>query len=82
MGFFLFLTGIVLLIAFIVEKLQNPDIPIGWTATATLIIIFSGFQILFLGIMGEYVGKQYLDQNATPQWSIKLIKSSKPDAGE
>jgi polyisoprenyl-phosphate glycosyltransferase len=82
MGFFLFLTGIGLLIAFVVEKLQNPHIPIGWTATATLIIIFSGFQILFLGIMGEYVGKQYLDQNATPQWSIKLIKRSKPDAGE
>jgi undecaprenyl-phosphate 4-deoxy-4-formamido-L-arabinose transferase len=82
LGFFLFLVGVVLLIAFIIERLENPDIPMGWTAIATLIITFSGFQILFLGVMGEYVGKQYLDQNATPQWSIKLIKSSKQDAGE
>lgn len=81
-GFFLFLIGVILLIAFVLEKLENPSIPIGWTAIATLIITFSGFQILFLGVMGEYIGKQYLDQNATPQWSIKLIKSSQSDAGK
>ncbi len=82
LGFFLFLLGVILSIAFIIEKLANPHVPIGWTAIVTLITTFSGFQILFLGVMGEYVGKQYLDQNATPQWSVKLIRSSKPDAGE
>lgn len=82
LGFFLFLLGVILSIAFIIEKLANPHVPIGWTAIVTLITTFSGFQILFLGVMGEYVGKQYLDQNATPQWSIKLIKSSTPDVGE
>jgi undecaprenyl-phosphate 4-deoxy-4-formamido-L-arabinose transferase len=82
MGFFLFITGVILSITFIIEKLANPHVPVGWTAIATLITAFSGFQILFLGVMGEYVGKQYLDQNATPQWSVKLKKSSVPDAGE
>ncbi len=82
LGFFLFLVGVILLIAFILERLENPNIPMGWTAIATLIITFSGFQILFLGVMGEYVGKQYLDQNATPQWSVKLIKRSGQDAGQ
>ena len=82
LGFFLFLLGVILSFTFIIEKLANPHVPIGWTAIVTLITTFSGFQILFLGVMGEYVGKQYLDQNATPQWSIKLIKSSAPDVGE
>jgi polyisoprenyl-phosphate glycosyltransferase len=36
-----------------------------------LVITFSGFQIVFLGLMGEYLGKQYLDQNNTPQWVIR-----------
>ncbi len=74
MGLALFIVGVLLLIAFVIEKLSNPHIPIGWTAIATLIITFSGFQILFLGVMGEYVGKQYLDQNSTPQWVIKSVK--------
>lgn len=74
MGLALFTVGVLLLIAFVIEKLSNPHIPIGWTAIATLIITFSGFQILFLGVMGEYVGKQYLDQNSTPQWVIKSVK--------
>lgn len=74
MGLALFIVGVLLLIAFVIEKLSNPHIPIGWTAIATLIITFSGFQILFLGLMGEYVGKQYLDQNSTPQWVIKSVK--------
>lgn len=81
-GFFLFLAGIVMLIAFIIERVENPDVPMGWTALATLIITFSGFQILFLGVMGEYMGKQYLDQNSTPQWTIKMIKTSGEDAGK
>ena len=81
MGLTLFTVGVLLLIAFVIEKLSNPQIPIGWTAIATLIITFSGFQILFLGVMGEYVGKQYLDQNSTPQWVIKSVKKGSGYAG-
>lgn len=82
MGLALFTVGVLLLIAFVIEKLSNPQIPIGWTAIATLIITFSGFQILFLGVMGEYVGKQYLDQNSTPQWVIKSVKKGSGYAGQ
>lgn len=82
MGLALFIVGVLLLIAFVIEKLSNPHIPIGWTAIATLIITFSGFQILFLGVMGEYVGKQYLDQNSTPQWVIKSVKKGSGYAGQ
>ncbi|HLP53261.1 MAG TPA: glycosyltransferase family 2 protein [Chitinophagales bacterium] len=81
LGFAMLIMGLVLLVAFIIEKIMNPNIPIGWTAIATLIITFSGFQILFLGVMGEYVGKQYLDQNATPQWTVKLIKTPPTHVG-
>lgn len=82
LGLVLFFIGLALLIKFLIEKISDPGMPVGWTAIATLIITFSGFQVLLLGLMGEYLGKQYLDQNATPQWTIKLIRNPKANAGE
>ena len=58
-------------IYFIVEKLLLPDASMGWTSLMVSILFLSGIQLIFLGIIGEYLGKQYLDQNGTPQWVIK-----------
>lgn len=55
----------------IVDKLIHAQTPIGWTSLACLILFFGGIQTLILGFIGEYVGKNYLDQNGTPQWTIK-----------
>ena len=72
-GVVIFFIGILLSIFFIIRKLLNPDFPVGWTSVALGIVTFSSFQIIFLGLIGEYLGKQYLDQNSTPQWTIKKI---------
>ena len=55
----------------IYEKLANPTIAMGWTSLMVSILFFSGIQLIFLGIIGEYVGKQYLDQNGTPMYTVK-----------
>ncbi len=70
-GFIIFLVGLGFSIAFLIEKLLDPSTPAGWTSIIIAIITLSGFQIIFLGLIGEYLGKQYLDQNATPQWVVK-----------
>ncbi|OGH56099.1 MAG: glycosyl transferase family 2 [Candidatus Lindowbacteria bacterium RIFCSPLOWO2_12_FULL_62_27] len=70
-GFLVFVTGAVFTAAFITEKLLHPEIPVGWTSLITAILTLSGFQVMFLGLIGEYLGKQYLDQNKTPQWVIR-----------
>ncbi len=70
-GFIIFIIGLGFSIAFIIEKLIYPETPTGWTSIIIAIITLSGFQIIFLGLIGEYLGKQYLDQNATPQWVVK-----------
>ena len=36
-------------------------------------ICFGGLQSFFLGLIGEYIGKNYLDQNGTPQWTVKGV---------
>ncbi len=69
-GLFLFLFGLVMGVLSITEKLIYNEPP-GWTSTILIIILFSGFQVIFMGVLGEYMGKQYLDQNSTPQWVVK-----------
>ncbi|OQX29453.1 MAG: glycosyltransferase [Spirochaeta sp. LUC14_002_19_P3] len=70
-GLFFSVISIVLAIIFFIERIQNPDLPLGW-ATLILTTLFIGsMQLIFLGLIGEYVGKIYLDINGTPQWTIK-----------
>lgn len=65
--FFSFCTAAV----FITEKMLSPSIQMGWTSVMVSILFFSGIQITFLGLIGEYVGKNYLQTNGTPQWAIR-----------
>ncbi len=70
-GFFAFVLGVLFSILFVVEKFLRPDTPLGWASIITSVFIFSGIQLIFLGLMGEYLGKLYLSENQTPQWTIK-----------
>ena len=70
-GMFLSMISFFLAIFFIIEKLLKPLTPIGWTTIIVVILFFSGIQLIFLGVIGEYLGKLYLDINKTPQWVVK-----------
>ena len=70
-GVLAFVLGFLLSALFVIEKAVNPDIPLGWTSIITALLMLSGVQLLSIGMLGEYLGKQYLDQNKTPQWVIK-----------
>jgi len=70
-GLIISICSFVLGIYFMIEKVINPDVAIGWTSLIVAILFLSGIQLIFLGIIGEYLGKQYLDQNNTPQWVKK-----------
>ncbi len=54
----------------IIEKLFNPNLPIGYTSLIVLISIFSGIQLIALGMVGEYLGRMFMSQNKKPQYSI------------
>ncbi len=70
-GFFTSLISLILGISFIVEKVRNPRTPLGWASLAVIVLFFGGVQLIFLGLLGEYVGKHYLEANGTPQWVVK-----------
>ena len=58
----------------IVEKFINPDIPAGYSSILTAIVFFSGIQLIFLGLIGEYVGKILKNVNQEPQYTIEFKK--------
>ncbi len=70
-GVIISLFSFVLGVYFIVEKFLNPGISVGWTSLIVSVLFLSGIQLIFLGIIGEYLGKQYLDQNGTPGSVVK-----------
>lgn len=70
-GFGLFILGIVLSVYFAIWKLLNPDYAVGWASLMIATLTLSGVQLLFLGLIGEYLGKNYLDRNGAPQYVIK-----------
>ncbi len=42
----------------------------GWASLAVIICFFGGVQMLSLGIIGEYVGKTYLEAKRRPRFII------------
>ena len=49
----------------------------GWTSLIISITFFSGLILFVLGIMGEYVGKIYLNINNTPQYVVREVYTLK-----
>ena len=68
-----FLSGLYAIIT-IVEKIMNPSLAIGYTSIFIAIIFFSGIQLIFMGLLGEYIGKVLKNVNKEPQYSIDYIR--------
>jgi len=70
-GFIFALLGLILGVYTFIEKISNPNLPVGFASLAVSIFIFAGVQLISLGIMGEYIGRIFLSQNKKPQFTIK-----------
>tara|TARA_B100001057_G_C22796804_1_gene929955 strand:- start:741 stop:1670 length:930 start_codon:yes stop_codon:yes gene_type:complete len=75
-GFIITLIATILALLIIINKLLNPEIQQGWTSIVVIILFFSGVQLLALGIIGEYLGRIFLNLNQKAQFTInKIIKN-------
>lgn len=43
----------------------------GWAGGVVLVIFFGGVQLIFLGILGEYIGRIYEEIKARPRWVLR-----------
>lgn len=42
----------------------------GWASTTCIICFVSGVQLICLGVIGEYIGKIYMETKARPRYII------------
>lgn len=70
-GIFMFIFSIIGMFYVLYERFINHvDVP-GWAFTSVLIMLFGGLNSLFIGIVGEYVGKTYIETKQRPIFSIR-----------
>jgi undecaprenyl-phosphate 4-deoxy-4-formamido-L-arabinose transferase len=72
--------GILIVIVVLVEKWSGTPVQKGWASLMAAISIFSGSQLLILGLLGEYVGRAYLTLSGKPQSLVRETVQHLPAA--
>ena len=70
LGFFIFFVSIIMLIYFLVVHFSGHTVA-GWTTTVVSVWALGGLQLLAIGVIGEYIGKIYLETKARPKFIIE-----------
>jgi glycosyltransferase involved in cell wall biosynthesis len=70
-GIVLSIVAFLLAIVYLVMKIAGVDFPIGNPTIVILISLFSGIQLLSLGVMGEYVGRIYDEVKRRPKTIVE-----------
>jgi Glycosyltransferases involved in cell wall biogenesis len=70
-GFALALGGLLLALFSLFDYFHRAYLPSGWTTLVILISGFSGIQLIFLGIIGEYIGAIFDEVKARPLYIVQ-----------
>ncbi len=70
LGFFIFLISIGILIYSLIRHFMGATI-VGWTTLMVSVWAIGGLILLSLGVVGEYIGKIYLETKARPRYIIE-----------
>ncbi len=64
------LIGFIITLVVVINTFLHGDVP-GWTTLIMAILIMGGIQLLMLGMLGEYLGRVFINQNSAPQFVIR-----------
>ena len=83
LGFFMSAFGFSLALFFIISWslggiFAQKDFPSGWASIIVSVTIFSGIQLMVLGMIGEYVGRLFLTENQQPQFIVRESYGAEP----
>lgn len=56
---------------------QGPDY--GWGTLMGALLVFSGTQLVMLGLIGEYLGRMFLTVNRRPQATVREVRRGGPE---
>lgn len=68
-GIFLFLISLIGILWSVICAVCGKTVP-GWASTACIVLMMGGLQALFMGVIGEYIGKIYLETKGRPRYII------------
>ena len=69
-GLIIFVASLVMLIYSLVRHAIGQTVT-GWTSLAISIWAIGGIQLLSVGILGEYIGKIYLETKKRPRYIVE-----------
>jgi undecaprenyl-phosphate 4-deoxy-4-formamido-L-arabinose transferase len=76
-GFGFATLGLLLAVAIVLYRLLLPEDfspnAVGWASLMVALLVLSGIQMLFFGILGEYTGRTFVRVNNKPQAAIRVV---------
>ena len=72
LGFAIFLVSIVMILYFILRWAMGETV-IGWASVICSVWAIGGLVLLSLGVIGEYIGKIYLESKGRPRFLIREV---------
>ena len=81
LGVTLSFLSIIAAVVVIIKKLMHPNMAVGWASTIVTIIFFSGLILLFMGLIGEYIGRMYQNLSNDPQFVVRDVYTGKSKSG-
>ena len=77
-GGIIFLISIIMMIYSLIRHLIGATV-VGWSSTVISLWMIGGMTLLSIGIIGEYIGKIYLETKARPRYLIEKELLTVPD---
>ncbi|NCB80230.1 MAG: glycosyltransferase [Bacilli bacterium] len=68
------LIAVIFIIVIVIKTIVCGDPVSGWPSLVSIILLIGGIQLFALGIVGQYIGKIYLETKQRPNYIIKEIK--------
>ena len=70
LGILIFSVSILMLVYFLIRHFTGNTVQ-GWTTLAASVWAIGGLQLLAIGVVGEYIGKMYMETKARPKYVIE-----------
>ncbi len=68
--------------ALVVNRLTDPNLPLGWTMVMITIVALTGVQSLALGLLGEYIGRILMIGTRKPAFAVRTVICKVPSDAE
>lgn len=74
-GTFFAVLSLIGAVAIILKKIFAPTSAVGWYSLIVSIFFLSGLIMIFLGLIGEYLGRMFLSMSKDPQYVVRKVYS-------